>query len=178
MNLEHLLQGQAEACTLPHLHIVGPHLQKNNFLGWMMESQRIAEGQKYITASNLAESQRGCKVRDGGGKKMERGKAHTVVGAAHHEEWRLEAHGEDWRRVEQQPSRTGEKRERAKQQQPGEEKRAAAARRGEESSSSQERRGEESSSSQERRREQQQPGEEKRERAAAARSLLYIYYKP
>jgi Mg-chelatase subunit ChlI len=135
-------------------------------------------GQKYITASNLAESQRGCKVRDGGGKKMERGKAHTVVGAAHHEEWRLEAHGEDWRRVEQQPSRTGEKRERAKQQQPGEEKRAAAARRGEKSSSSQERRGEESSSSQERRREQQQPGEEKRERAAAARSLLYIYYKP
>jgi hypothetical protein len=188
MNLEHLLQGQAEACTLPHLHIVGPHLQKNNFLGWMMESQRIAEGQKYITASNLAESQRGCKVRDGGGKKMERGKAHTVVGAAHHEEWRLEAHGEDWRRVEQQPSRTGEKRERAKQQQPGEEKRAAAARRGEESSSSQEpgeetraaaaRRGEESSSSQERRGEQQQPGEERRgeqqqpgeeTRAAAAR---------
>jgi len=52
-----------------------------------MESQRIAEGQKYITASNLAESQRGCKVRDGGGgKKMERGKAHTVVGAAHHKE--------------------------------------------------------------------------------------------
>ena len=37
--------------------------------------------------SSLAESQRGCKVRDGGGgKKMERGKAHTVVGAAHHEE--------------------------------------------------------------------------------------------
>ena len=78
--------------------------------------------------SSLAESQRGCRVRDGGGgKKMERGKAHTVVGAAHHEERRLEAHGEDWRRVEQQPSRTGE---------------------------------------------------EKRERAAAARSLLYIYYKP
>ena len=48
---------------------------------------------------------------------MERGKAHTVVGAAHHEERRLEAHGEDWRLVEQQPSRTGEeKRERAEQQ--------------------------------------------------------------
>ena len=109
--------------------------------------------------SSLAESQRGCRVRDGGGgKKMERGKAYTVVGAAHHEERRLEAHGEDWRLVEQQPSRTGEeKRERAEQQQPGEEKRAAAARRGEESSSSPERR-----------REQQQPsrtGEEKRERA-------------
>ena len=67
--------------------------------------------------SSLAESQRGCRVRDGGGgKKMERGKAHTVVGAAHHEERRLEAHGEDWRRVEQQPSHTGEKRERAEQQ--------------------------------------------------------------
>ena len=72
------------------------------------------------------------------------------MGAAHHEERRLEVHGEDWRRVEQQPSRTGEeKRERAEQQQPGEERRAAAARRGDESSSSQERR---------REKEQQQPG--------------------
>ena len=90
------------------------------------------------------------------------------MGAAHHEEWRLKAHGQDWRRVEQQPSRTGEeKSERAEQQQPGEERRgeqqqpgekrrAAAARRGEETS--QERRGDESSSSQERReRAEQQP---------------------
>jgi len=37
--------------------------------------------------SSLAVSQRGCRVRDGGGgKKMERGKARTVVGAAHHED--------------------------------------------------------------------------------------------
>jgi len=40
------------------LHIIDPHLQKNNFLGWMMESQRIAEGQQYITASNLVVQQR------------------------------------------------------------------------------------------------------------------------
>jgi hypothetical protein len=39
--------------------------------------------------SNLAESQRSCRVRNGGGKKkMERGKAHTVVRAAHHEDRR------------------------------------------------------------------------------------------
>jgi hypothetical protein len=49
--LEHLLQGQAQALSLPRLHIVGPH------------------GTSQQAPTNLAESQRG-------GKKMERGKAY------------------------------------------------------------------------------------------------------
>ena len=51
------------------------------------ENSRGTAVQHSKQPSSLAESQRGCRVRDGGGgKKIERGKAHTVVRAAHHKD--------------------------------------------------------------------------------------------